>query len=360
MSRVSELPVVKLTPEQVERWVARHFDYNKRRGGAELTLCNPFVKGDDKQKFNITLQERVNKHGRLVAVGSCHDWRYSQFNFGFIKFIQKFKNLTYTQAIRDIVGDGFDIRTIRDQFKAATAEPVKVQHIALPAGAIPITEKTYPTAQRMAFNYLKSRCLTDEDLEIYNIHYTMSSIVFPYFEFDELCFWQSREIGRKIFMFPDSVKHGVGKTDFLFGFDQAMGSEEVFVVEANFGATSIGPGALGSGGAVLVERQRRKLSFIKPKRVIFCPDLDHAGILSLIENYRVVSPYHETWYCLPPANIQLPNGDTLKDWNEYDQLKGGHVNGYPCHDYIMAHAHPITIRTLVMLRRLANLLKGKN
>ena len=110
--------LIKLTSDQIENWVARHFEYKRRKGGDELLICNPFVPGDNKYKFNISTvakESKRTKHSNYWV----HDWRPSaqQYNGSFLKFVQRYKGCTFKEAIKDICGEGIDLRAILDNTK---------------------------------------------------------------------------------------------------------------------------------------------------------------------------------------------------------------------------------------------------
>ena len=96
--------LIKLTSDQIENWVARHFEYKRRKGGDELLICNPFVPGDNKYKFNISTvakESKRTKHSNYWV----HDWRPSaqQYNGSFLKFVQRYKVLLVKGLITNVV-----------------------------------------------------------------------------------------------------------------------------------------------------------------------------------------------------------------------------------------------------------------
>src|SRR5574339_160686 len=137
---------VKLEPAQIESWVARHFDYKRRKNGEELLICNPFD-GDTGFKFNISTQPKKSK--KTGAVGFwVHDWRpsASAHNGSFVKFVQRYKGLTFREAIKDICGDNVDLRAILagndyHDFQPKHTAPELITK--LPDNAIPIQNAEY-------------------------------------------------------------------------------------------------------------------------------------------------------------------------------------------------------------------------
>jgi len=95
------MAVMRLTPDQIESWIARHFEYRRRKGGEELIIRNPFIPNDQKFKFNISTRLKETKQGYKGYW--VHDWRPSsqQYNMSFIRFVQLYKGLTFKEALKD-------------------------------------------------------------------------------------------------------------------------------------------------------------------------------------------------------------------------------------------------------------------
>lgn len=305
--------LIKITPFQIENWVARHFDYKRRKGGDELLICNPFVPGDNKYKFNISTVAKQSKRSKHTNYW-VHDWRPSaqQYNGSFLKFVQRFKGCTFKEAVKDVCGEGIDLRSILDisKFKKKEDDSKTIVRLTLPENAIPITDKKWPKFRDMAITYLESRGIQYADAVSFRLHYTPTMVVFPYLEYDEIVYWQARSFSHvnKTFVFPDERKVGIGKTQFVYGFDNAEPGQPIFITEAIFCALTIGAGGIATGGARLVESQRRKLRALGPSYVVLAPDDDEEGRASVYDNWKILNPYHDVYYILPPKP---------KDWNDY-------------------------------------------
>ena len=87
---------VTITPNQVEAWVAKYFDYKTRKGGEELRINNPFNE-DTGYHFNISTSKLA-----------CNDWRGNEWagynpNSGrrykctFLRFVKLFLEQTFTE-----------------------------------------------------------------------------------------------------------------------------------------------------------------------------------------------------------------------------------------------------------------------
>lgn len=295
---------IKLTPQQIESWVAKHFVYKKRKGGVELLINNPFVPGDSGFKFNISTKLKKTKKGHEGYWVS--DWRPSAsgHNGSFIKFVQNYKGIPFRAAVKEICGSGVDFRSIlsNSYIKEEDTEII----LEMPENATPIDVPKWPKLQKLALNYLESRGVTKKDAMAYKLHYTPTMIVFPYLEYDMIVYWQGRVFSKEIkrFLFPET-----SKSAFLYGFDNAEPGQPVFLTEAIFCALSIGPGGMAIGGATMHDEQRRKLRALNPSYIVLCPDSDTEGKASLYHNYSLLKGYYTIYYVLPP--------DPHKDWNDF-------------------------------------------
>jgi DNA primase len=136
-------------------------------------------------------------------------------------------------------------------------------------------------------------------------------------EYDEVVYWQSRELLDKMFMFPDLETTGLAKTDYLYNFDEVLQPCEcLVVVESIFNCLSIGEDCVATGGAKIPDRAKQiiKLKLLDPKVIVLAPDNDEAGLTSLRDNYYILKDHFRLAYCLPPKGL---------DWNDLD-VKNGH------------------------------------
>lgn len=344
--------MVKLTSDQIERWVSKYFDFTRRSNG-ELLIRNPFYHNDN-PKLNISVRDKV-RGDKIIRAGAVHDWRTSKYDMSFIKFVQLYRKIKFYEAIKEVCGESTDIRSI--MYEGVTKEKVDqpIRRIELPKGCHNVIGDKPTTQSTIARSYLNRRCVSDTDIEKYNIQYSGGSVVFPYYEFGELCYWQCREILNKKFLFPDAAVYGVGKEEFLYGFDDIEHGCDIIITESIFNKLSIGTNALASGGAILQDRQKRKLRILNPSRIILAPDIDSAGVASINYNYDVIGSAfpNKVWYCLPPSNIEYGGkSHSIKDWNEFAQVYGDYNNSR-IYDYIIENAKVCDIRSRVVLHRLA-------
>jgi len=345
---------IKLSPEQIEDWVARHFDYKKRRGGEELLINNPFIPGDSGFKFNISMYPKENKHkttGHWV-----HDWRpsASMYNGSFIKFVMNYRGLDFRSALKEVCGDDIDLKALSRPYRKKKEEIEEEEEpeiiMELPKLAVPIDNDKWPRLRKIALHYLAGRGITEKDAKAYKLHYTPTMIIFPYLEYGMIVYWQGRTFSKSVkqFEFPSYSN----KSDFIYGFDYAEPGHPVFITEAIIDSMTLGPGGLGTGGASIIENQKRKIRAIGPSIVVLAPDNDQEGYSSLYKNYQLLRPYHKVHYVLPP--------DPYKDWNQMacgdKELDG---IGIPkVRQYAQSNFKPVTTSVAIKYRKMATKLKG--
>jgi len=298
---------MRITPQQIEAWVKKNFQYKMASGGKQIRINNPFDNDDDYHMW-VSLSITPLKKGPYIGKKNywVHDFR-GTYASSFVGFVKRYLNTNYRQAVSAVVGEKVD-----PSFYLREDEEVKEEIetiLELPQGSKPIIGDKESRARMHAINYLEGRCVNLEKIEKYNIYYTVSSVVFPYFEYGNIVYWQERNLLNKIFMFPDSST-GANKTDFLYGFDMVNPESTIYIVESIFNCISIGDSCLASGGAVLAGEQLNRLKMLRPKKIVLAPDNDKAGISSLIKNYYQIKEICPIFYSLPPK----PD-----DWNDIEQ-----------------------------------------
>lgn len=310
-----------ITEYHIETWIAKNFTYKKAGNGRQLRINNPFTV-DDNYHLWISLEITPLKKGPYKGKKDywVNDFRPGMFHGSFVNFVKKYRNISYNKAVSEITGKtGGELKSFL-KYQYNKSKEVKVEEeeveefINLPEGSSPFSDNKTHRLKQIALNYLNQRMINDELVEKYDLHYTLSTIVFPYYEYGVLVYWQQREILNKKFLFPDSEKTGLSKTDYVFGFDFVEPHSILIVVESIFNSMSVGDGCIASGGAVIAGKQKQKIIALRPKTIILSPDNDKAGIASLIKNYYELKGITIITYCLPPKGI--------KDWNEYEQKFG--------------------------------------
>lgn len=301
--------MIKITPEQVAQWIIKNFPtYKVRKNGDEYLIPNPFYH-NEKLKMGVSCSRAV-----------VHDWRSDDWAAGgkptFLRLVQLYKKCSFADAVKEVTGQKISgIAALNLHKKEEIVEEIVQASIALPVGSSPILQSKQPRVAHAIRAWLKSRGVNDEKIEQYNIHHLVDKVIWPYYEWESLVYWQSRSYVDKIFLFPPESA-GVSKGMFLYNFDNVEMSDYVIVVEAIFGVMTIEKNCVATGGAMMTQQQVNKLRALNPTRgVILAPDNDTAGITSLFHNYKLINPYFPVFYSLPPR-IMMGNGEYTKDWND--------------------------------------------
>lgn len=358
----------QIPPAKIIAWIEKNFDYKVRKDGEEYCICNPFD-SDTSFKFNINPDNAY-----------CHCWTGDEWagpinpltgkrNCGFIKFVQKLRGngFTYADAVREVLGTSVDLKSyLRPENRHSTAEPVRKIAVALPDGTERLADNQDDPQAKIVISWLKKRGYSIEDIDRYDIHHLSTDCYWPYYEFDVLSYWQSRNRYNKIYRFPDVNVYSrsgkmVGETagskgEFLYGFDDCESASYLIVTESIFGQYTLGEQALASGGAVLTKDQIAKVRIIGPRKgIILSPDNDKAGVKSVISNAKLLDGLgYKLFYSLPPK-IKFQKGDETKytkDWNEIlEELKVSRAEVRARHDKGIL---PITPKALAALHRLTD------
>lgn len=320
---------VQPTPDQIEIWLSKHFEY-KTANDDQIRICN--LDGDTEYRLYIS---RVN------AV--VHDFRpnHQQYDGSFLKFVSKYKNITFSEAIREVCGNSPIISRYsasKDADEIHNDDPIK-----LPEGSVSIKDHT-GKARDMCMNYLtKVRGLSESTIFKAKIHICGTSMVIPYYQYDMLVFWQMRSLISKVFKFPDENDTNKKAGDFIYGFDDVEPCSEVIVVESIFNSLSIDANSTATGGASLKEGQLKLLRSLNPRDVILAPDRDEAGIKSIQKDYFALNKmrsgelFKNIYYALPPLEVEKAGGN---DWNDMKKMK------YDVYKYIKENKKIVNTRLL--------------
>ncbi len=353
----------RIPEEKIRAWVERNFDHKERKNGEEILICNPFD-GDTSYKFNIN-----------PAKASCHCWTGNEWagpinpatkkrNCSFVKFVKLYRKCSYADALREILGTSVDIGNyLRPENRHSTTEAVRKVVVALPNGTERLASNPDDPQAAIIISWLKKRGYSVDDIDRFDIHYLGMDCYWPYYEFDSLVYWQSRNRFNKIYRFPDKVvydrKGGIAgetegsKGDFLYGFDDCESASYLIITESIFGQYTLGEQALASGGAVLTPAQIAKIRILGPRKgIILSPDNDKAGIKSVISNAKLLDGEgYKLYYSLPPK-LPFKKGDETKytkDWNEIlEELGVSREEVRTRHD---AGIMPINAKNLAALHR---------
>jgi hypothetical protein len=314
--------MLTIPPDKIAAWVYKYFpDCKPRKGGEELRICNPFD-GDTGYHFNVS-----------TTRGCTHDWRgdlsWVGFNPNtgklqyrtFIRFVQLYLTqqrgrCSFSDAIQDVLGTSSGARALfKWQKTRLLPEEKEIASLALPEGTSEFGKSQSKLVSGL-ISWLASRGVDDKKINKYRIMYSGLDVVWPYFEFDQMVYWQSRSRLNKMFRFPpESV--GVTKGQFFYGFDQIEPASFVVIVESIFNCLTLEDQCLASGGASLTEIQAKKIRLLGPRDgIILAPDNDKAGIGSIAYNVAALQPLgYKIFYALPPI-VKLPDGKLSNDWND--------------------------------------------
>jgi len=293
--------------------VKTHFpDYKERRNGEELIINNPFD-NDTGYHFNIN-----------NIKGVCHDWRSNNWatinprtghhSTTFLNFVRLYRKCSWQQALKEVMGaHTYAI------IKRKSEPEERIEQISLPNGSMSIIGSSESLMSKVVTNWLKSRGVTVKQIAEYNIHHLASDVVWPYYEYNVLVYWQTRSILSKRFTFPAK---NVADKNYFYGFDSVELASYVIITEAIFGVLTLGSQTLASGGALMSEKLVHKLKLLDPiDGIILAPDNDKAGIASLASNSLLLQHMkYKVYYSLPPKikiGVDEKGKDRFtKDWND--------------------------------------------
>jgi hypothetical protein len=318
---------IPLPPDKIAAWVYKNFpDCKPRKDGEELRINNPF-NGDSGYHFNIS-----------ITKGCVHDWRgdsawsgYSLNTGGmnsrtFIRFVQQYLiqqrgRCSFSEALQDVLGVSSGALSLLKWHRTRLlSESKETASLELPSGTTEFG-KSQPKLVAGLITWLESRGVGKRKIEKYRIMYNGLNVVWPYYEYDDLVYWQSRSRINKIFRFPpESV--GVTKGQFFYAFDQIEPASFIIITESIFNCLTLEDQCLATGGASLTDTQAKKIRLLGPKDgIILAPDHDKAGIESIFHNALMLQPLkYKLYYALPPI-IKLPDGKMSNDWNDLTKVE---------------------------------------
>jgi len=320
----------RIPASKIAAWIEKHFDFKTRKDGDEYCICNPF-NGDTGFHMNINPEKMV------VHCWTGDEWagpvnpNTGKRNCSFIQLVKLYKKCSYQEAVKDVLDTTEDIRAfLRPEARHSTAKPTRKIAVALPEGTERLTYDI-DKQKRILINWLISRGYTIQDIDKNDIYSLGIDVYWPYYEFDELVYWQSRSRFNKIYRFPDTTIYDrkgaiVGETegskgDFLYGFDECDSANYLILTESIFGQYTLGQQALASGGALITPSQIGKIKILGPRKgIILSPDNDKAGIQSIISNKTLLkSVGYPIFYSVPPRIEYVEDGKRhyTKDWNEF-------------------------------------------
>lgn len=285
---------IKPTPEQITKWVIKNFpDYKTKKGGVELRINNPLSIDDGYHLWINTSKAAVN------------DFRpdyHDVVSGSFLRFVKKYLKCSFFEAVREVCGDNV-------AYAHAKNLPFSKREITkqtLPVGFKLFTESV-DIYSEPTLNYLRSRCVDDDQIMENKIGFKEFSVVFPYYEHGESVYWQSRSILNKDFDFPPDSN----KSDFIYGFDNIDPDERVIITESIFNALMF-DNAVAVGGSEISDNQKLKLRKLGVKDIIVAFDNDGAGRHGISKCYNMKNYF----------NVRYSLTDGEDDWNKISQDLG--------------------------------------
>ncbi|MDP6586673.1 MAG: toprim domain-containing protein, partial [Anaerolineales bacterium] len=243
------------------------------------------------------------------------------------RFVQLYRRCSFVEAFKEVCGKDVTVSSIYAKLKKENAEVKSAEaeereyDIALPSGSLPIIDHKDTLNGRMLVSWLASRGVGEDMIAQYRLHFHSMHVVWPYYEYGSLVYWQERNCLNKVFRFP-SESVGVTKGMFLYGFDMVEPGDYVVVTEAIFDSHTLGAQTVASGGAILTDKQVHRLRALNPTNgVVLAPDNDAAGVKSIISNYELLHPYFKKiFYALPPK-LKYGDDQVATDWNDIGRHK---------------------------------------
>ena len=330
---------MQIKPAHIKSWISKHFDYKVRSNGRQISINNPFD-DDRNHKMWISLEKTKSKNSKKSKYW-VHDWRTDEYNMSFVSFVQKFNNISYHKAVAEICQVSVSDLKFHKEEKEEKEE--KVFQLELPPSSREFSGKLKKSGQA-ALNYLNNRLITMDDIEKHGLYYTPVSVVFPYYEYDNVEYWQERMILDKVFNFPNESETGLKKSDYLYNFDNIENPDGTMViVESIIDCICIGDDCCASGGSLLSSNSKQliKIKMLRPDMIILAPDRDDAGLKSLKHNYYVLKDVARMAYCFPPVGF--------KDWNQLDMDRGRGRGRGSSRDYITSNTRLLDASVILRL-----------
>lgn len=350
----------QIPSSKIIAWIESNFEYRTRKDGAEYTICDPFS-GDSKFKFNINPEN-----------GVCHSWHGDEWagpvnpktgkrNCSVVNFVKIYRKCSYREALTELLGTAEDIsQFLKSDGRINQSETERKITAFLPNG-IELLSTSNDRQAAVLRQWLKSRGYTDEGIEKAELYHLGMDVFWPYYEFEELVYWQSRSRLNKRFEFPpkeifDSNGDLIGTTigtkgDYLYGFDNIEMASYLIITEAIFDQNTLGAQCVASGGCDLTSSQIEKIKLLGPKKgIILSPDNDNAGISSIVRNKQMLEHLKlPIFYSLPPKLKYVEKGEThhTKDWNEIGEKILGFNNVRDLHDKSIKK---LTLREIIKIK----------
>lgn len=335
--------------EQIESWIESNFpDYktrNSKKRGLIYLVDNPTIPGDSGYHIGISAEQ-----------GWVNDYRPQyRLKCSFIKFVSIVNNSSYHDAIKEICGKDTDIKAIFRKFNIKEDESavneIEEQKFEMPSGLTLLSKGDKDSMMyKMALGYLNKRQVSLEEAISSKVMYGVDQICFPYIEFDEIVYYQIRQISQKRFEFPDEAETGRAKTDYVWGFDNIEPYSRLYVFESIYNSYMVYPFGIAMGGATLDGRQLKKIKALNPSEIVLCGDRDMAGISGIIKNYNVLrKDFRNIFYCVPPKSLK---NEPIDDFNKMGKVANRLNNKDVVIDYIDEAMVKLDMMQIIKLKKM--------
>ena len=207
--------MLKPSPDQIKSWIKKNFgdDHKSAKRGAEVRINNP-LSIDSGYHLWINLKKAV-----------VNDFRpnYKSGVAGsFLSFVMKYHGLSFKEAVREVMGD-VDFKRQEIFNEDFDIGPTNIS-VELPPGFQKLTYDDNLISSTVK-KYLNRRCISNGKMYVQGVGHCGTDVVFPYYEFRKIVYWQQRSITDKRFLFPE----GANKSYHVYGIDSIDPTDPVIV-----------------------------------------------------------------------------------------------------------------------------------
>jgi DNA primase len=284
--------MIKPSPSQVKSWIKQHFgnDFKTAKNGAEIRINNP-LSIDNGYHLWINIKKSMVNDFRPNYKSSVRGT--------FISFVMKYRSIGFKEAVREVMGD-VDFKSQEIFYEDSESPSGPVQEVVLPDDFHKFTYDDNLISSTVK-RYLNNRCISNGKMYVLGVGYCGTNVVFPYYEFRKVVYWQQRSIIDKRFLFPEAPK-----TKFIYGIDSIDPTDPVIATESIFNSLMFDNG-IAIGGSDFSNDQKQKLKRQGVKKLILAFDNDGAGRAGVVKSYEKLNPYFDLYYSLT---------DGEPDWND--------------------------------------------
>jgi len=264
--------------DYIEKLLEQVLGSPKRAGGDELVYHCPFCQdrvGDSssKPKLHVNLDKQMVhcfrcEYKKATLLPLLLDLGINRKDIN----LQKLKSKSHTRG--STLADTVDMT-----LKKEDGINPNLYMISLPEGYKPLVGAGSWFARR-AISYLNKRGITNELIEKHRIGYTMEGkyskmIIFPVIYRGSVVYFTTRGVGSDTRVLnPSEDECPLGKSHWLFNYDEACKHDTVIVVESVIDAMTVGENAVGLLGKAISNKQFSLLSKCSASRITIMLDDD--------------------------------------------------------------------------------------